>query len=123
MLRWVRANRARCGLLALFALALQLYLSFGHIHAEDLGLAPPAGVIAQAGAAGHDGGSGPADHDDHDVCAICVTLGLTASSVVPVAAPLAVPVASEFAWPQDFISPRLEARFAASFHARAPPHA
>src|SRR3954454_200846 len=98
MLRWVRANRSRCGLLALFALALQLYLSFGHIHAEDLGLAPPAEVTAQAGADTHGSGPPPTDHDEHDVCAICAALSLTASSVLPAVAPLPVPLASHWAW-------------------------
>src|SRR5581483_8784530 len=123
MLRSVRKNRSSYGMLALFALALQLYLSFGHIHADDLGLAPPAGAAAQASPTAQDDGSAPADHDEHDVCAICVALGLTATSVIPVAAPLALPIASDFTWSHDFISPRLDIEFAASFRARAPPHA
>jgi hypothetical protein len=123
MLRWVRANRSRCGLLALFALALQLYLSFGHIHAEDLGLNPPSGVTAQAGSAAHDDDSQPADHDEHDVCAICVALGLTASSVIPVVAPLTLPIAGDFIWSLPVVSPRLDIQFAANFRARAPPSA
>jgi hypothetical protein len=33
---WFRANKGSGGRLALFALALQLYLAFGHIHPEDI---------------------------------------------------------------------------------------
>jgi hypothetical protein len=121
VIRWFRTNRRRSAHLALFALALQFYLSFGHIHAEDLGLAPAAKVIAQTASAQH-GGSTPADNDDHDVCAICVALSLTASSVVPIVAPLQVPVATDWAWLNELESPRLVVALPANFQARAPPH-
>ncbi len=45
-MRWSRINRRWGGRLALFALALQLGLSFGHIHAEDLGLATSTNAVA-----------------------------------------------------------------------------
>jgi hypothetical protein len=35
-MRWFRANRTFGGRLALFALALQFYLSFAHIHPDDI---------------------------------------------------------------------------------------
>jgi hypothetical protein len=121
MLSWVRVNKAWCGRLALFALTLQLYLSFGHIHAEDLGLAPSANITAQSGSG--QGGSPPADDDDHDVCAICIALGLTASSILPVVAPLPVPMATDWAWLNELQLPQPTFKLAANFQARAPPHA
>ena len=35
-MRWFRANARLSGKIALFAMALQFVLSFGHIHAEDI---------------------------------------------------------------------------------------
>jgi hypothetical protein len=35
-MRWFRANKGLGGRLALFALALQFYLAFGHNHPEDI---------------------------------------------------------------------------------------
>lgn len=122
MLRWFRTDRRLGGRLALFALAIQLYLSFGHIHAEDLGLAAPASVAAQSSAA-QQGGSAPASDDDHDICAICVALGLTASSVLPVVAPLPVPIATDWAWLNELQAPQPVFALATNFRARAPPSA
>jgi hypothetical protein len=122
MLGWMRVNRSVCGVLALFALALQLYLAFGHVHAEDLGLAPQA-VSAEQNSAAHEDGSVPTDRDDRDSCAICIALALTGNSVAPQPPALALPFAHDFAWPQDFLSARRELPFAAPFQARAPPSA
>jgi hypothetical protein len=44
---WVRANKGLGGRLALFALALQFYLAFGHIHPEDI--YGPAQITLPAG--------------------------------------------------------------------------
>ena len=47
---WVRQQRRMAGGLALFALALQLVLSFAHTHAEDFaGLRPGLAQIVAAG--------------------------------------------------------------------------
>jgi hypothetical protein len=119
MLHWVRARRGFCGHLALFALALQLYLSFGHIHPEELGLSAPAqptGVVQAS-----DGPASPHDDDDHGICSICAALSLTANSVMPASVALALPVASEWTWSQQLPSVPLVAKFAANFRARAPP--
>jgi hypothetical protein len=44
---WFRANKEFGGRLALFALALQFYLAFGHIHPEDI--YGPAEITLPAG--------------------------------------------------------------------------
>jgi hypothetical protein len=121
-MRWFRINRQWGGRLALFALALQLVLSFGHIHAEDLGLAAPAAIThAQSGTAG---GGAPSPHDrgdTHDVCAICATLNLTATSLVPLVAALALPAAHDWVWSAAIAAPPARFDLARSFQARAPP--
>ncbi|HZP76725.1 MAG TPA: hypothetical protein VFB45_11320 [Pseudolabrys sp.] len=121
-MRWIRRNRQWGGRLALFALALQLILSFGHVHAEDLGLAAPAAVSQAQGASG--GNSTPShSRDAHDICAICVTLNLTAASSLPTVAALVLPVAREWDWPADIAATRAAFDLTASFQARAPPRA
>ena len=48
-MRWFRANKTFGSRLALFALAVQFVLAFGHIHHEDIfGPARPAAAMAAA---------------------------------------------------------------------------
>ncbi|HKA80672.1 MAG TPA: DUF2946 family protein [Xanthobacteraceae bacterium] len=119
---WFR-TRARWGSwLALFALALQLTLSFAHVHlgdARDPGLAT---VLADAqpspagDPAGHDH---PAAADDH--CPICALIHL-ARALVPAEAPaLALPGVFERVRFQAAREFHLAAPDAALFRARAPP--
>jgi hypothetical protein len=99
--------------LGLFALSLQLFLSFGHIHLDALHLsAHPMGRLAsgsstaQAAAgqarsdAGHDRGHGqvPPGLPDDD-CPICQAMHIAAAGLLP--APPAVPVPYQF----DRLSP------------------
>lgn len=115
---WVRAWRKLGGWLALLALALQLALSFGHIHAEDFA----APKLAAA-----DGG--PADDDDHRGaghadCAICAVIHLAATLLLPPPPPLVqLPAAESLAW-LAAIDRHDAARTARQpFQARAPPQA
>src|ERR1700693_3120653 len=96
-MRWFRANRMVGGRLALFALALQLVLSFGHIHPEDLFGSAKGGALsvstvlptaAEATALSAD----QASHQGDDYCAICATMALLNTSCVA-AAPQLPPLA------------------------------
>ena len=49
-MHWVRSNRRFGSWAALFALAIQLVLSFGHIHLEDFQGSSAAVALAVAGA-------------------------------------------------------------------------
>lgn len=75
--RWFRTHRLTGSALALFALALQFVVSFGHIHADDFTKPhwATAGIKALAPAA-------DPDHQDNDgradVCDICATMALLA---------------------------------------------
>ena len=123
-MRWIRMNRQLGARLVLFALALQLVLSFGHIHVEDLGIAAPANTesIAQ-NPANSDGPAAPQDRNDrHDVCAICVTLSLTSTSLLPIVASLVLPVAYEWEWPADIQTAQVSFDLEFYYRARAPPH-
>ena len=123
-MRWIRINRRWGGRLALFALALQFGLAFGHIHAEDIGLAAPTNAVANhVNTFAANDGLPAQDRDDHDTCAICIALGLTASSVLPVVASLALPVTFDWKWPSEFQSAQVVFSLKSYYQARAPPYA
>jgi hypothetical protein len=123
---WFRSRSRLGAYLALFALAFQLAVSFGHVHLERV--APPsAGASALAGAppsaADLNGPSNPAGREDlaDDRCPICTLIHL-AGALVPAEMPslplpavfgrLRLEAAAEF---------DLTASHAALFRARAPP--
>jgi hypothetical protein len=122
-MRWVRTNRRRGAWLALAAMALQLVISFGHIHLENFGgtgsrltsVAASKTLSAPQDPTGH-----PASDLD-DTCPICAVIHLASSSFLPDAPVLPVPFA--FRRIEHFtpfavasISPRR-----AAFQSRAPP--
>jgi hypothetical protein len=118
---WVRANRRIGAWAALFAFAVQLTLSFGHIHLHGISRASPATVVTAAPLdRGAPAGSG-SHSDANDFCAICATVGMVASSVLPDTARLALPVAHSYVWPREFSAAPRSRRAHASFQARAPP--
>ena len=124
-MRWFR-SRSRVGsYLALFALAFQLAVSFGHVHLDEI--APrSAGAAAFASAQSGDevnAPSSPTGREDvaDDCCPICTLIHL-AGALVPAEAP-ALPLPSVFghlrlATAAEF---DLAASQTALFRARAPP--
>jgi hypothetical protein len=82
---WFRAHSRLGGRLALFALAMQLFLSFGHIHPDDIfgSLNAPSPAHAFSYSADRD----LTVSNDHsaqttgDLCAICASVSLLANSV------------------------------------------
>lgn len=122
-MRWFRANRVFAGRLALFALAVQLVLSFGHIHRSDIfGYGPP-GAASATMPADHSQPKpvGPPSGHTDDYCAICATVSLLSSSFVAAAPQLPLPVTFRR------IEHRLSAAVAfvasqrAAFQSRGPP--
>ena len=93
---WFRAKRRMGGRLALFALALQLFLSFGHLHPDDiygsLKAPSPTQTVSLATA-------GPEQFADSnrstlatdDLCAICASVSLLSSSFVAQPPKLSLP--------------------------------
>src|ERR1700757_2067810 len=118
---WAKTRRRLGGWLALVALALQLAASFGHMHREDFVHGRPGPTVVTQCAAG---GGAPTDgDDDHLICAICATVHLAGTVLLP--APLAI------ALPAEVTIARLTAAEhnatehtpALAFHARGPPRA
>ncbi|HTV28219.1 MAG TPA: hypothetical protein VMF32_10605 [Xanthobacteraceae bacterium] len=127
---WFRANRKSGGGLALFALALQLWLSFAHIHPEDiygpakLPLSSAAQIASPSAEAAKLRPAERASHHGTDICAICATIYLLSSSATPPAPQLQPPM-SHSRPAEQFIPPAalFVAARRASFQSRAPPAA
>jgi hypothetical protein len=124
---WVHCHKRRGAWLALAALALQIALSFGHVHLDGIVRAAPHGAVTGTHSVAVAQGSGqiPAQNpgDDDDYCAICASMFLVASSFVSEPPQLPVPTGFTFvthaiAAAHSMLAPR---RFA--FQSRAPPAA
>jgi hypothetical protein len=123
-MRWFRANAKFGGRLALFALALQIALSFGHIHREDIyGPARATAAIAAAAVADNSAPSDRSSKHSDDYCAICATMSLLGSSFVATAPQLPLPVVSHFIDHVDRVAAIFVPTRRASFQSRAPPAA
>jgi len=117
---WIRKNRRFGSWAAVFALAIQLVLSFGHFHLEDF--QRPSTVTASSAQPL----SNTSDDDDrgtgHNFCAICLALNLTSSSVLPTVALLATPVDHPHKWIADLRPAQVSYSVYLLFQPRAPPH-
>jgi len=124
-MRWFR-SRARWGAYAaLFALALQFVLSFGHVHADQF-VRPAAASASHAAMASSDGApAGPAHPDGlaDDFCAICSLINLAGTIVPSAAPPLPAPILAGRTPVDLAVTPTLTASLHALFQARAPPTA
>jgi hypothetical protein len=119
-MRWVRAKLGAGSRLALFALALQIILSFGHVHLGYFRHGTNSLAVTGTQSVPSDPSQQPASDAD-DYCAICATIHLAATSLLPQALQLPVQLAAgpvEHAKPvaKGFFSPRR-----APFQSRAPP--
>jgi hypothetical protein len=127
---WFRTCRSFGGGLALFALALQLYLSFGHIHPDDIYGPAKLPLSSATQIALPTAGAGQSLTVDHtasqpdDICAICATMYMLGSSSIP-EAPRVLPVARIARSATHFIhiAEILAAPRRAPFQSRAPPAA
>jgi hypothetical protein len=74
---WLRLKAKRLSLLALFALAIQFGLSFGHIHLDRAfaGIALSSQTNVSVPAGGND------QDTRNDVCLICATIAMTGSAI------------------------------------------
>jgi hypothetical protein len=124
---WVHGHKRHAALVALAALALQIVLSFGHVHLDGIRPANAHATVAVAhkpevAQASH---QSPAQNPgaDDDYCAICASIYLASTSLIAHAPPLPAPlgfhrIEHSYAAARDGAAPR---RFA--FQSRAPPAA
>jgi hypothetical protein len=123
-MHWVRRNSRFGSWAALFALAIQLVLSFGHIHLADIqGSSRTVALQPQTNGADSTGpGGGDHGTPGHDFCAICAALSLTSNSVLPAVSLLTTPVDHPHELAADFRTAQVSFGLHFHFQARAPPH-
>jgi hypothetical protein len=124
-MNWIRSHIRAYVCLALFALALQAVLSFGHIHPEDLGL-PGSGADrtqVSSNASLVPGNQSVPDQNPgtDDYCAICASMMLVATAVPSLPPVLIVPDKIHRIWPAETPARSVFSRFVPSFQARGPP--
>ena len=118
-MRWFRRHIGLGSRLTLFALAVQLALSFAHVHVSDLGRvqAAAASLPAESGTAPTPKSDGPVDPG----CAICGLIQLAATATPSAAPALPLVVASGQIRLQAADQFLLAASPRIFFRARAPP--
>jgi hypothetical protein len=122
-MRWVRRTKRRwSSWLALAAMALQLVLSFGHIHLEKLasGSVIASMTASETSSSQQNPAHHPANKTD-DFCAICATIHLASSSFLPDAPLLPVPFASRTIEHFGHFTFGFISLQRAAFQSRAPP--
>jgi hypothetical protein len=115
-MKWVRSNIKLGARVALFALAVQFALSFGHFHAIAAQAPPSIQSIQHLPTPGPD-----SDRHADDLCDICAVIALTGTAVA--SAPPALPLPQAIELPRQTTETtflRLHAARAA-FQSRAPP--
>jgi hypothetical protein len=94
-MKWFRSNIKRGSRLALFALAVQLALSFGHFHGIAAQAAPAAQSVSDAAtpqpSSNHD-----SDQHPNDGCAICAVIAMANATLFATPPLLRLPEAVEF---------------------------
>jgi hypothetical protein len=126
-MRWFRANRKFGGRFALFALAIQFCLSFGHIHPEDI--YGPANVTLSAAETivlPPAESLRPITSDNpwytaDGLCPICETMYFLGTSFVPEAPQVPLPLASQAAEHFEHVAVVFIAPRRSPFQSRAPP--
>ena len=120
-MRWFY-NRRFGSWLALAALALQLVVSFGHVHLDGVHRSYPAPALSGSGAqASQLPAPHPGNDADDDYCAICATIFLAATTFLPPAPQPPVPSASQTIERFDRVPVVFIASRRAPFQSRAPP--
>jgi hypothetical protein len=120
---WVHRHKRRGALFALAALALQIAVSFGHVHLD--GLMRPSNALvtshntAVAQASQQTPGQNPGDDDDY--CAICASIFLVSTSFV--SEPPKLPVPDVFQRIRHSVSTDrgISTPLRVAFRSRAPP--
>jgi len=118
-MHWFRWSQGRTTYVALFALALQLLLSFGHVHLEDLALGKTTTAAAQKASESREPAGTVPDRDEG--CAICAIIGLAGTPLIADAPALLFADAQHAALLPDLVAVLVSDHTRAQFQARAPP--
>jgi len=120
-MQWIRANRRFGAWCALVAVALQVVLSYGHIHRVAAMRSQFDAAISGAAAAIERPGPAPPQKTAFESCAVCAVIEMAATAVPPQAPAWRLP---SIAGAAGFVPGTVAAPATAEhrlFHARAPP--
>jgi hypothetical protein len=125
---WFRSNRCSVVRLALFALACQFVLAFGHVHLGKISAGSDSlAIVADVGSSSADESSSappkkPAGLADV-FCPVCASVGMASALVAPTSPTVARPVSASqnLRWSSAGIDPQSFDRLL--FDARGPPSA
>jgi hypothetical protein len=124
---WFRSNRGVVAWLALFALACQLVLSFGHVHASQFGGGSPAFAAAETSDTSAGGPPSQSQKDPTglagDFCAICASINLAGTLILPILAIILAPRLFIEILPWSLAASEPTSFDHRPFSARGPPHA
>jgi hypothetical protein len=125
-MNWFRSNVGACARLSLFALMLQMAVSFGHMHADDLGL-QTLGTVHQLPFSSGQSPAAPSKQNNSsapdDYCPICASMALLATGIPSLPPILTVPGTIARVWVATTPIYGVTPRITLSFQARAPPSA
>jgi hypothetical protein len=128
-MRWIRQHIRSCAWLALTALAFHFAFTFGHVHAGPFSPASTATAAITAVDAPTGGDADSASEERyrtlraHHSCAICASISLLGTLVLPVAQALATPRAISDIRKPDPVKSVPPRGLRSSSPARAPPSA
>jgi len=119
-MKWIRSNIKRVSHLALFALAIQFALSFGHFHgvAADAASATQVARSLSTPQPASDQGSG--EHPG-DVCAICAVMAMANTALFETPPVVLLPQAVDFSYVDAAAEIVRIASVRVAFQPRAPP--
>jgi hypothetical protein len=124
---WFRSSRGAVAWLALFALACQLVLSFGHVHASKFDGGSLASAAAETGDAPADGPPSSPEKNPiglaGDFCAICASINLAGTLILPILAIILAPRLFTEILPWSVAASEPTSFDHLPFSARGPPHA
>jgi hypothetical protein len=123
---WFRTNRGTVAWLAFFALACQLFLSFGHVHVGKFSGGSAAWAAAESGDSSADvPPSSPQKNPTGlagDFCAICANISLAGTLVLPILAIILAPSLFTETLPWSLTVSEPASFEHVPFNARGPPH-
>jgi hypothetical protein len=126
-MHWFRSNGGAVAWLAFFALACQLVLSFGHVHAGQFGGASITWAAAETSDACADVPASPLQKNPTglagDWCAICANISLAGAIILPIRAIILEPRLFTEILPWSLAASEPASNDHLPFSARGPPQA
>jgi hypothetical protein len=120
---WLRSRLRASSWVALFAIAMQLALSFGHVHLDRISTSsdPQSAHVADTSLAVTARAADELPAGANDECAVCALIALANSSILPLPNSLPVPMRSALVQHEAAPGFYVTQTTLLPFQARAPP--